>query len=167
MTSLVHSARGMWNPALGAALIWRFASSYGKQASESEAVPLLLFFLVLPVTFHRRMAEVAKKTNRPSGLRKFAEKFTGSADSRRDELAALHERCARLRSLTLEAIGLAASAGMLEVDFDRATITANGWKGEKDVPESVRSMLQAAARLGYWCSDLSVADISATLKVAF
>jgi len=157
----------MWNPALGAVLLWKFAASYGEHAEHEKDVPFLLMFLVLPVALHQETAETAKSTNRPSGLRKFAGKFTSSSASRRDELVSLHSRCARMRSLTMESIGVATRAEMLCVDFATGDVSANGWKQEKAVPESLRPMLRAVDRLGCWCSDLDVADISETLKVAF
>jgi len=167
MISAVEDARRMWNPALGAMLLWKFAEAYASHAEQQVEVPFLLMFLALPVALHEETAEIAKSTNRPSGLRKFVGKFTSSSDSRRDELISLHLRCHRLRSLTMESLGVATRAEMLRVDFVKGVVVANGWKGEKDVPQGLRPMLGAVDRLGCWCSSLSPAEVSATLKVAF
>ena len=56
------------NPALGAALLWRFTCGY--YSNENRSVPFPLLFVVLPIVFRQDLCSVIKSTQRASGLSK-------------------------------------------------------------------------------------------------
>ena len=76
MSTLTQEVRHVQNPALGSTLLWRFACGYTEHHKTSDAPPLPLLFIVLPILFHRETFEILKRTNRPTGLHGFADKFS-------------------------------------------------------------------------------------------
>src|SRR5260221_4360460 len=92
------------NPAVGAFLIWHFTLGY--QEDGPAAVPLPLAFLVLPMLLHRPTFDAVTSTRKASGLTLFAAKF----DKEREALMELHGRSLQLRKLSLQSIGVAATA---------------------------------------------------------
>ncbi len=61
------------NPALGAFALWKFG--LGFQADDGRPAAMPLFFLVLPLLFHRRTTEAIDTTRKSSGLTLFAAKL--------------------------------------------------------------------------------------------
>ena len=61
------------NPAIGAAILWRFVCGY--YACENKPVPFPLLFIVLPVVFREDMCTVIKSTQKRKGLSKVSERL--------------------------------------------------------------------------------------------
>ncbi len=53
MTTILNEVQAMQNPALGAALLWRFACGFTPESSPN-GTPLPLAFVVLPLAFHAK-----------------------------------------------------------------------------------------------------------------
>ncbi len=98
------------NPAIGAYLTWQFTLGY--QEDGSEAVPIPLAFLVLPIILHRQTFDELASTRKASGLPLFAAKF----DKEREILMTIHGRAMQLRALSLQSIGVAATSKLVRVD---------------------------------------------------
>jgi hypothetical protein len=92
MGALSQETQLVQNPALGAMLLWRFASGYERRSNIHSYAPLPLLFLVLPVTLHQETARFIASTRQASGLRAFVNKFSDSSVSKSDVLLAINDR---------------------------------------------------------------------------
>ena len=167
MSVLSLETKLMQNSALGAALLWKFVSSYCKHGDTHDDPPLPLVFLVLPIALHKNTAELASKTQRVSGLRKFAGKFSSSELRMNDELVAFHNRCIRMRKLTTDALSMSLRCRLLAIEISTATIRTHMPFDESRLPEGIGTMFKAVDRLGAWCACLELHEIAAIMKVAF
>lgn len=151
------------NPALGAALLWKFTRAY--QAEKAAEVPLHLSFLVLPLLMHQGSLKAIASTHTTSGLTLFAAKF----GAQRENLLAVHDRTLALRPLTLKSIGLGVQSRLLSVDYEAATLRGNSLDGSKAPrpPERLKAMPPAAEKLGYWFSKMDIRQIASALRVEF
>ena len=137
MTAILNEVQAMQNPALGAALLWRFVCGFSPESSPN-GTPLPLAFVVLPLTFHAKSAEKVSGTLVASGLRKFESKF--SDDDRGDVLLALQPRMLAMRDLSLRSLRIAIRTGLVTLVPKEAVL----W------PRS-RSATSPASRSGCWC----------------
>jgi hypothetical protein len=153
----------MQNPALGAALIWRFACGYAPQKEAHDGVPLPLAFVVLPVVLHERTRKEITSTRVSSGARKFEEKFR----DRGDMLFALNQRAIGMRPLSLRSVRQALASGLLTLVVEQGTIWPRTYTKPPVDGKAVSSLLGAAEKLGRWCHSLSVYEISGILRVEF
>ena len=163
MTRLLSEVQAMQNPALGAALIWRFACGYAPQNEAHDGVPLPLAFVVLPVLLHERTRDVLTSTRESSGARKFEEKFREKGDV----LLALNQRAMSLRGLSLRSVRHALASGLVTMIPDRGTIWPRSYTKPPVDAKSLAELLAAADKLGRWCRSLSVYEISGILRVEF
>jgi hypothetical protein len=168
MPGLSQETEEIQNPGLGAMAIWRFATGYAVSSQENRPTPMPLLFLTLPLLYHEETFEILASTRRGSGLRGFAGKFSDSEHKKTDILLQLHERCVRMRSLSLDALRLAFAANLLAVDVARgAVLPLTRTAPRAGIPSSIQAMLQNGEKLGIWCASLSLHEISIILKVAF
>ena len=153
----------MQNPALGGALIWRFACGYCPENQPSRGIPVPLAFVVLPMTLHARTCDEVTSTQIGSGFRKFEEKFNEQGDL----LLAINQRAVAMRSLSMRSIRLALSAGLLTLLPEQATLWPRTYVPPRGTAKSVDALLKAAEKLGAWCSQLSLFEVSGILRVEF
>ena len=160
-----HSGRRLseldivYNPAMGAYLIWRACRGYFSQ--EGKALPLPFAFLVLPVALHRQSSSMAASTRDASGLTAFATKL----GAYQEDLLALHERALMLRELTLASIVAASMAEMIQVAPASAELIAFDTK-----PTPGAAMVKLGAmceKFGGWLARLPAEQVSFTLRVSF
>ena len=165
LTAELGELEAVQNPAIGAFLMWHFALGY--QEDGAESVPLPLAFLVLPILLHRATFDEVASTRKTSGLALFAAKF----DKERETLMALHDRALQLRELSLQSIGVAATARLVRVNYAEAGMHAYplsliGAKKPR-LPERLKGFDLAAEKLGYWFSKLGLPQIASTLRIDF
>jgi Family of unknown function (DUF6521) len=162
MTGVLNEVQAMQNPALGAALLWRFSCGFTPEASP-RGTPLPLAFVVLPLTLHAKSAEEVAATQTSSGLRKFEEKFR----DRGDVLLSLQPRMLAMRDLSLRSIRIAIRAGLLTLVPQEALL----WPRSRVAPpveaKTVNDLLKSAERLGAWCRDVSLFEVAGVLRVEF
>lgn len=163
MTRLLNEVQAMQNPALGAALIWRFVCGYAPQNEPLDGAPLPLAFVVLPVVLHERTREEVISTRPSSGARKFEEKFRDKSDV----LFALNQRATSMRGLSLRSVRHALASGLVTMISDRGTIWPRTYTMPPVDAKSVAEMLASAEKLGGWCRSLSVYEVSGILRVEF
>jgi hypothetical protein len=163
MTRLLSEVQAMQNPALGAALIWRFACGYTPQNDAGDGVPFPLSFVVLPVVLHERTREEVTSTRLASGARKFEEKFR----DRSDVLFALNQRAIGLRALSLRSVRHGLAAGLLTLRPERGALWPRSYAKPPVEAKSVSELLAAAEKLGGWCRSLSVYENTGILRVEF
>lgn len=165
MKVLTQEIRNVQNPALGAGLLWRFACGYTENHPERAAAPLPLVFLVLPIVLHERTESFVAGTQRSSGLRAFAAKFGKSENMVQDLLLAIHDRSLELRGLSQESLRIAIATRLLHLDMDGTVTPLSHTDAIAGVPESLRRLMKSAEKFGAWCSQLTVHEVTTTLKV--
>ena len=152
------------NPAIGAAILWRFICGYYDSDSESRQVPFPLLFVVLPIIFRADLREVISSTNKSSGLQKVSEKLF--ANERADLFCSLQNSAEQYKKITLSAVNIAVDAKLINLSCKTALIIPIQAKTSK-MPKSSENLLKQAEKLGMWCSSLSLHEISRLLKVRF
>lgn len=150
----------VYNPSLGAYLIWR--ASRGHFAEISAGLPIHLAFLVLPLMLHGQSRRVAMGTQSASGLTLFAAKL----GAKQEDLLAVHQRALALRSLTLGSISAGVMTQLLGLDAETARIVAFDQKLPKPPPDIVK-LGSACEKLGTWVARLPIEQVASTLRVAF
>ena len=163
MIPVLSEVQAMHNPALGAALVWRFACGYCPENASTEGTPLPLAFVVLPVVLHGVTCEAISATHVASGVRKFEEKFSGQGDV----LYALNDRAIAMRPLSLRSVRLAVGSGLLTLLADQAVLWPRTYSMPGSVQQSERALLKAAEKLGSWCAALTLFELSGILRVEF
>jgi hypothetical protein len=166
-TTLTREVEAIQNPALGGVLLWRFAIGYAAARHAPESTPLPVLFLPLPILFHEATFALVSSTQKLSGLRTFAGKFSESSVSESDVLLSLEGRARALRPLSLAALRLAVSSRLLFVDPMTAEVIALSGTAPSSVPESVRPLLRNAEKLGSWCGGVTPFELASLLRVGF
>ena len=162
MTAIFNEIQAMQNPALGAAMIWRFTCGFNPESSPS-GTPLLLAFVVLPLTFHAKSFEEVVGTQATSGLRKFEAKFSDRADV----LLSIQPRMLAMRDLTLRSLRIAIHTGLLTLVPKEAVLWPRSRSSPPTDPKVIFNMLKSAEKLGAWCRDVSLFEVAGLLKVEF
>lgn len=155
------------NPALAGVLLWRFCAGYATGSQVQRPTPLPLLFAVLPVVLFADSADLVLATNRTSGLRMFAAKFSDTQNSRADIALSIHDRALKARKLTLNGLRLATAKRLVTIQPDIAGVHSLVATEPSNVPETTRRLMRAANRLGIWCGELTLHEVSAILKVTF
>ena len=161
---LAREAQNVQNPALGAALVWRFCCGYVETQRVSAPPPLSLLFLVLPIVLHQATSEFVKRTYKSTGLRAFAAKFGDSSVSKQDLLIQIHDRSIRWRKLSLHSVELAVAGRLLKLTDNGDIIPLSRTKA-RGLPDDVKQLMDLAEKLGAWFGELTVHEIVTTLKV--
>lgn len=161
---LAREAQNVQNPALGAALVWRFCCGYVETQRVSAPPPLSLLFLVLPIVLHQATSEFVKRTYKSTGLRAFAAKFGDSSVSKQDLLIQIHDRSIRWRKLSLHSVELAVAGRLIKLTDNGDIIPLSRTKA-RGLPNDVKQLMDLAEKLGAWFGELTVHEIVTTLKV--
>lgn len=147
------------NPAFGALLLWNFGISY--QDSHTKASGgFLTYFLVLPICLHKPTLDIVNSTYASSGLGKFCQKVGAN----REELLAVHNRCLKLRELSLNSISFGVRAGLFSVAYSAGAIRANETT-QPGPAERTKDHVKGATKLGAWFRELDEVQVFRTLKV--
>ncbi|WP_261323374.1 three component ABC system middle component [Burkholderia anthina] len=142
--------------------VYRMIVSINADRPPEATVPLS--FLVLPVVLHRATAELLRRTRQSSGLRAFATKFGDSQVSKQDLLLQVHERAVRWRELTLQSVELAAAGHLVQLSHDGEVSPLSRTRA-RGLPDDVKQLMADAEKLGAWCGQLTLHEITTTLKV--
>jgi len=152
------------NPAIGAALLWRFICGY--YSNENRPIPFPLLFVVLPIVFRQDLCTVIKGTQKSSGLSKVSEKLFSSKQN--DSIHYVNTTAIQMRGLTLEAFNVAVEADLVSLSAETATVFPLTTTARKYTPKGdCKYMMTAAEKLGAWCSELTLLEIAKWLKVRF
>lgn len=162
---LAREAEHVQNPALGAAILWRFCCSYAAGHPTRDAPALPTLFVVLPIVLHQLTAELLRSTRPSSGLRTFAAKFGDTAVVKQDLLLQIHDRSLSWRTLTMQSIELAAAGGLIHLSEFGEVMPLFKTKA-RGLPDEVKQLMSDAEKLGDWCGQLTLHEIMTTLKVS-
>lgn len=161
---LAREAQNIQNPALGAAALWRFCCGYVEAHPVGDPPRLPMLFVVLPIVLHQATTELLRRTRPSSGLRAFAAKFGDSKISKQDLLLQVHERALRWRTLSLQSIELAAAGHLIQLLEGGEVIPLSRTKA-RGLPDEVKQLLADAEKLGVWCGQLTLHEVTTTLKI--
>lgn len=161
---LARETQNVQNPALGAAVLWRFCCGFVEANPEGDAPRLPLLFLVLPIVLHQATAELLRRTRLSSGLRAYAAKFGDSTICKQDLLLQIHERAIRWRRLSLLSIELASAGHLVHLSEAGEVVPLSRTKA-RALPDEVKQLLTDAEKLGRWCGQLTLHEVTTTLKV--
>lgn len=162
MSILLQEYDNLLNPAFGAILLYSFADGFCE--IEHKNIPLPLCYFPLPIVTIEQVADLIVRTNKSSGLRKFATKM--SDEKMTDLLLSLQDRVQDFLELSHESIRLGSSAKLYSLDISEASLKLHDVSIPKDkIPISQKGLLDAAWRFGYWCSDLDLSDVCSTLRI--
>ncbi len=161
---LAREAQNVQNPALGAAILWRFCCAYSTSHPTNDAPALPMLFLVLPIVLHQATVELVRSTRPSSGLRAFTAKFGDTTVSKQDLLLQIHERSLRWRTITLQSIELAAAGRLIHLT-DAGRVMPLSKTKARGLSDEVKQLLVDAEKLGAWCGPLTLHEITTTLKV--
>ncbi|WP_207655570.1 three component ABC system middle component [Desulfocucumis palustris] len=165
MSDLNKEIRNVQNPAFGAFAIWNFVRGY--YSFNSLFTPFPILFIVLPIVFRGDMVEVLYGTNKPSGLRHFANKFLSTKVLKNDVVSQIHISSSNMKHNTLDSIRIALNASLISIDYENALVFPISTTEHKSEPKSIIKLGKASEKLGYWCSQLTLHEISQILKVRF
>ena len=164
MNNLDRDVMYVQNPAIGAALLWRFVCGY--YADENRPVTFPLLFVVLPIIFRQDLCAVIKGTQRASGLSMVSEKLFKSKEN--DSIHFVNNTSIQMRDLTLESFNMAIEANLISLIAESATVFPLTASARKYIAKgNCKDMMNAAEKLGAWCSDLTLLEIAKWLKVRF
>ena len=152
------------NPAIGAAILWRFSCGYYEADHADREIPFPLLFLVLPILLREDLRKLISSTNKTSGLQKIYEKLYHNKQA--DYFCSLQESAKQYRQLTLESFHIASDKGLLYLSYSNALVTPAIMK-KSGIPSTCLEFLNLADKLGCWCSRLTLYEISTLLKVRF
>ena len=116
MGNLVKEFYNIQNPALSAYLLSRFSLGYMEENQDMAPMPLL--FIVLPMMYKKEIVDFIASTQKKSGLRFFADKFTEKKNSNKDLILQIQNTSQRYKVMTLEAIGIGMSGKLFEIQKD-------------------------------------------------
>lgn len=152
----------IYNPTLGAYLIWSAAKSYSEEA-EVDGMPMPLAFLVLPLVLHWQSRSLAAATQLSSGLTLFASKL----GAHQEHLLAVHQRALAFRGLSLSSIALALAGKMLYLEPAAAEISAMNIDGLPKLSEEIKQLRGVSQKFGAWFARLPIKQVATILRVEF
>ena len=151
----------IYNPSLGAYLIWHAALGYFEE--DGCAMPLPLAFLVLPLVLHQQSRDIGMSTYKTSGLTLFA----GKLGEHQEDLLAVHSRMIALKHLSLNSVTLASAVRLVVVAPKSAEVLAQAIKPSLASKESIRRMGDLSGKFGAWFARLPIEQVATTLRVSF
>ena len=164
MSSIDREVMYVQNPAIGAALLWRFVCGY--YASDNRPVPFPVLFVVLPIIFRQDLCTVIRSTQKASGLSKVSEKLFKNKEN--DSIHFVNNTAIKMRELTLEAFNIAVESNLLSLIAENATVFPLITSESKYTAKGDgKNMINAAEKLGVWCSELTLLEVTKWLKVRF
>jgi hypothetical protein len=151
----------VYNPSLGAYLVWSAGRGYFEECS--QGMPLPLAFLILPIILHRQSKDIATATIKSSGLTLFAAKL----GAQQEDLLAVHQRAIALRELSLASISTACATKMAVIESSSASIFSLEVSKLPKAPDAIRKLGAVSEKLGAWFARISPEQIASTLRIEF
>nr|WP_256137891.1 three component ABC system middle component [Serratia quinivorans] len=152
------------NSAMGAFFLWLFCRYY--QQYKDGPPSITLAFLILPLILHKATVTLICSTQKSSGIHL----FSGKIGKQKEALLAIHARALQLRPLTLESLGMAEAAGLIEIEARTAKLIFKNIQSEFTtslLPDELKKLTTCCDKLAYWFSESSEQQIAKTLMVDF
>lgn len=162
MIDVLFEQRIIQNTGLAAEAIWQSVNEAYETQGRTEGVPFVLAFLVLPLTFHQRSARGLGMKTQPGAL------YKALADDR--EIAVgLQQRMQAMSDRTLHALSIGFHTGLLLLDPDHERHLIPGRKSPPvaHVTDEVKTVLNAAKRVGQAFAEMNLVQLSTHLNIRF
>jgi len=162
MIDVLFEQRVIQNTGLAAEALWHAVQEAHAAKGRAEGVPLPLAFLVLPLTFHQRTAEILAAKAQSGAIFK-------AVSEDREITVGLQSRMQAMSERTWQALSIAFHAGLLQLDQDRERQLLPGRKSPPVVHSThdVKTVLNAAKRVGRAFAEMSVVQLSTHLNIRF
>ena len=162
MIDVLFEQKVIQNTGLAAETIWQAVQETYETKDRTEGVPFPLVFLVLPLTFHRRTATVLASKTQPGAI------YKALADDR-EITVGLQARMQALSDRTFHALSIAFSTGLIKMDQDHQRQLIPGKKTPPiaHVTDDVRTILNAAKRVGQTFAELTIVQLTRHLEIKF
>jgi hypothetical protein len=162
MIDVLFEQKVIQNIGLAAETIWQAVQETYEAKGRTEGVPFPLVFLVLPLTLHRRTATVLASKTQPGAI------YKALADDR-EITAGLQARMQALSDRTFHALSIAFSTGLIKMDQDHQHQLIPGKKTPPivHVTDDVRTILNAAKRVGQTFAELTIVQLTRHLEIKF
>jgi len=168
MSTLSKELENLNNPALGAIAIWRFVAGYESGSETKAGAPFPLLFIILPMILQPVILELMKSTFKPSGLRLFANKFAEPATAKNDIVYSIQKRARDMRELSMNSLKLAIVSDLVSIDVQSGLVyPISVTPLKRSISKEVDEMLRQAEKLGAWCSQVTLHEISVILQMEF
>jgi hypothetical protein len=158
---MLSEVQAIQNPALGAALIWRFSSGYCPADAAQEGVPFSLVFVVLPLILNEGIRTQISGTK--AGLYKLEEKYK----DRYDLLYSIQSRVLAMRELSRRSLQIGIASGLLTLVAEDGAVWPSRLALPNDSDQSLSDLFRAAEKLGTWARQVSLFEFSRTLHIEF
>lgn len=149
------------NTALAMELLHVTIIEYYRESKGITGLKFPLVFLVLPMVFQRRITDSIYNKQKPGSIYK-------ALTENREIPVGLQRRMENLYKKTMQAISMGISTGLFALDYQtgelfpkRKSVLSNGRN------DDIKRMFGAAKRLGQTFQELTIEEISQTLKVVF
>jgi Family of unknown function (DUF6521) len=162
MIDVLFEQRVIQNTSLAAETIWQAVREAYEGKGRSEGVALPLTFLILPLAFHQRTATLLASKTQPGAL------YKALADDR-EITVGLQLRMQAMSERTLQALSIGFHSGLLQLDQDYQRQLIPGRKTQPVVhaTNEVKTILNAAKRVGQAFAEMTLVQISTHLSIRF
>jgi hypothetical protein len=162
MIDVLFEQRVIQNTGLAAEAIWQAVHEAYEAKGRTEGVALPMAFLVLPLTFHERTATVLAAKTQPGAL------YKALADDR-EITVGLQMRMQAMSERTFRALSIGFHTGLLRLDQDHQRQLIPGKKTQPvtHVTDEVKTILNAAKRVGHAFAEMTLVQLSTHLNIRF
>lgn len=150
------------NTGLAAETIWQAVEAAYEAKHRVEGAPLALAFLVLPLAFHERTAKALASKTQPGAL------YKALADQR-EITVGLQARMQAMSDRTLQALSIGFQTGLFLMDHDKQRQLIPGRKTPPvtHATEEVKTIFNAAKRVGHAFSEMTMVQLTTHLGIRF
>jgi hypothetical protein len=162
MIDVLFEQRVIQNTGLAAEAIWQAVHEAYESNGRTEGVSLPLIFLVLPLTFHQRTAKALASKTQPGALYKALSEDAEITIGLQTRMQAMSQR-------TFHALSIGFHTGLLLLDPDhqRHLIPARKTPPIAHATDEVKTILNAAKRVGQAFAEMSPVQLSTQLNIRF
>jgi len=162
MIDVLFEQRVTQNTGLAAEAIWHAVHEAYEARGRTEGVTLPLAFLILPLTFHQRTAKALASKTQPGAL------YKALADDR-EITVGLQARMQAMSDRTFQALSIGFHTGLLLLDPDHQRHLIPGRKSPPvtHATEEVKTILNAAKRVGHSFAEMNLVQLSTQLNIRF
>ena len=162
MIDVLFEQRVIQNTGLAAEAIWHAVNESYEANGRAHGVRLPFVFVVLPLVFHQRSATALASKTQPGAL------YKALADDREITIG-LQARMQAMAERTFQGLAIAFESNLLRLDTDsqRQLIPARRTPPVAHVTEEVRTILNAAKRVGQALSEMTALQLAVHLNIRF
>jgi hypothetical protein len=162
MIDVLFEQRVIQNTGLAAEAIWQAVHEAYEGKGRAEGVALPMAFLILPLTFHQRTATVLAAKTQPGAL------YKALADDR-EITVGLQMRMQAMSARTFQALSIGFHTGLFRLDQDpqRQLIPGKKTQPVTHATDEVKTILNAAKRVGHAFAEMTLVQLSTHLNIRF